>query len=491
MRTLLGKRSLVREAAALRDGTDDPVDAVNRSCDRIDAVDPQVGAFVPEEGRRARLLEAARRAAAGARDPAGRAALHGIPVGIKDIVRVDGLPTRAGSALPPEVLGGPQATVVDRLCAAGALIAGKTVTAEFAVTAPGPTRNPHNPAHTPGGSSSGSAAAVAAGMVPLAIGTQTVGSMIRPAAYCGVVGFKPSYGRIPVDGVISNAASFDTVGCYATDVAGVALAASVLVDGWRPPGLVGRGPRPVLGVPVGPYLERAEEEALRAFEEQQELLRSAGYTVHEVPVMADFAQIVEQLFTMNRYEVAHAHRDWFARFGDRYRPETTAAIQEGRTIGDVAYEAARVWRHAFRERLTADRAAAGVDLWIAPSATGPAPAGLSTTGTSIMCLPWSNAGLPSVSLPAGHAANGLPFGLQLIGETGADEGLLHGAAGIEQVLNGDGRNEDVLHGEARNGDARNGDARNGDARNGDVPNGDVTNEDVRNEDGRPAPERIG
>ncbi|MEV6564125.1 amidase [Streptomyces kronopolitis] len=435
MTTLLGHRSLVQEAAALRAGTDDPVDAARRTCDRIDAVDPQVQAFVPEAGRRARLLESARRAAADAGGAGGRPALYGVPVGVKDIVHADGLPTRAGSALPPEVLAGRQAGVVDRLCAAGALIAGKTVTAEFAVTAPGPTRNPHHPAHTPGGSSSGSAAAVAAGMVPLAIGTQTVGSMIRPAAYCGVVGFKPSYGRIPVAGVIPNAASFDTLGCYATDVAGVALAASVLADGWRERGPAEGEARPVLGVPAGPYLERAGDEALAAFAAQRALLRAAGYVVHEVPVMADFAQIVAQLFTMNRYEVARAHADWFARFGDLYRPETTAAIREGHTIGDTAYEAARERREVFRERLAADRAAAGIDLWIAPSATGPAPADLTTTGSSIMCLPWSNAGLPSVSLPAGRAANGLPLGLQLVGPLGADEELLAAAAGIERVLN--------------------------------------------------------
>lgn len=437
---MLGQRSLVQEAAALRDGTDDPVDAVQRTCDRIDAVDPQVRAFVPEDGRRTRLLEAAR-AAAGSRGPAGRPALHGVPVGIKDIVHVDGLPTRAGSALPPEVLGGAQATVVDRLRAAGALIAGKTVTAEFAVTAPGPTRNPHNLAHTPGGSSSGSAAAVAAGMVPLAIGTQTVGSMIRPAAYCGVVGFKPTYGRIPLDGVIPNALSFDTLGCYATDVAGVALAASVLLDGWQVDGSPEQGPadgarRPVLGIPVGPYLERAGDEALRALKEQRELLRAAGYAVHEVPVMDDFEQIVDQLFMMNRYEVARAHADWFARFGDRYREQTTAAIRQGHSIVDAAYAAARERRTAFRERFATDGAAAGIDLWIAPSATGPAPADLTTTGTSIMCLPWSNAGLPSLSLPAGRAANGLPLGLQLVGGFGTDEALLSAAAGIEAAVNG-------------------------------------------------------
>ncbi|GGN41338.1 hypothetical protein GCM10012285_20450 [Streptomyces kronopolitis] len=182
-------------------------------------------------------------------------------------------------------------------------------------------------------------------------------------------------------------------------------------------------------------MERAGDEALAAFTAQRELLRAAGYTVHEVPVMADFAEIVAQLFTMNRYEVARAHADWFARFGDLYRPETTAAIREGHTIGDTAYAAARERREVFRARLAADRAAAGVDLWIAPSATGPAPADLTTTGSSIMCLPWSNAGLPAVSLPAGRAANGLPLGLQLVGPPAADEELLTAAAGIERVLN--------------------------------------------------------
>ncbi|GAA2665123.1 amidase [Streptomyces lunalinharesii] len=436
MTTLLGYRSLVQEAAALRSGADDPLDAARRTCDRIDAVDPRIRAFVPEPGRRDRLSTAARElASAGPPGPAGRPALYGVPVGVKDIVHVDGLPTRAGSALPPEELTGPQAAVVDRLRVAGALIAGKTVTAEFAVTAPGPTRNPHNPAHTPGGSSSGSAAAVAAGMVPLAIGTQTVGSMIRPAAYCGVVGFKPTYGRIPLDGVIPNALSFDTLGCYATELAGIALAAPVLCDDWRTADAEAPDRRPVLGVPAGPYLERADTEALTAFAAQRELLTAAGYEVREVPVMADYAQVVAELFTMNRYEVARAHTERFARHADLYRQQTTAAIQEGRSIGDAAYRAAAERRTAFRERLAADGAAAGIDLWIAPAATGPAAADLTTTGSAIMCLPWSNAGLPSLSLPAGRAANGLPLGLQLVGRSGADESLLTWAVDVERVLN--------------------------------------------------------
>jgi Asp-tRNA(Asn)/Glu-tRNA(Gln) amidotransferase A subunit family amidase len=206
---------------------DDASAQAARICDRICEFDRGIKAFLPEPGRRDRLERDARSV------PGAGLPLQGMPVGVKDIIRVDGLPTRAGSALPPEVFAGPQAPLVDRLRAAGALVAGKTVTAEFAVTAPGPTRNPRNRAHSPGGSSSGSAAAVAAGMVPLAVGSQTVGSVIRPAAYCGVAGFKPTHGRIPVEGVIANAPSFDTVGVFAPDVAGVALAASVLCDGWR------------------------------------------------------------------------------------------------------------------------------------------------------------------------------------------------------------------------------------------------------------------
>ncbi|MFD3512133.1 amidase [Streptomyces sp. NPDC058657] len=358
--------------------------------------------------------------------------LSGIAVGVKDIVRVDGLPTGGGSALPPRALAGPQATVVSRLLAAGAYVAGKTVTAEFAILAPGPTRNPHHRDHTPGGSSSGSAAAVAAGMVPLAVGTQTVGSMIRPAAYCGVVGFKPSFGRIPVDGVIPNAPSFDTLGLYAREVAGVGPAAAVVCDAWQP--LPGPPGRPVLAVPEGPYLAQTEAAALASFEARVESLRAAGYEVRRVPVMAGFEEIRRQLFTMNRYEVVRSHEPWFEEYGHLYRPETIAVLREGASIDRAAYAAARARREVFRQQLAEAMDGAGVDLWITPAATGPAPAGLTTTGSAVMSLPWSNAGLPSVSLPAGRAGNGLPLGVQCVAAAGADEQLLAWAGELEAVL---------------------------------------------------------
>ncbi|MFJ2190723.1 amidase [Kitasatospora sp. NPDC087861] len=450
-------RSLTREAAELRSGVPGLSEHVDRFCALVERVDPLIHAFVPEPGRHGRLRAQARALAARYPEPAGRPPLYGVAVGVKDIVHVDGLPTHAGSALPPGVLAGPQAVVVDRLRAAGALVAGKTVTAEFAASAPGPTRNPHHPGRTPGGSSSGSAAAVAAGLVPLAVGTQTVGSVVRPAAYCGVVGFRPTYGRIPTVGVIPNAPSLDTLGVFTADLAGAALAASLLCDDWRGddwrgdgrrgedrrsedrgsedrPGEAAAGDRPVLGVPDGTYLERAEPSTLRAFEEWLERLAQAGLAVRRVPLFPDFAEITRQLQTINRFELARSHADWFARFGGLYRPETAAGIRVGQGVAAEDRAAALQARERLRERVAGATAEAGVDLWLAPSATGGAPEGLHSTGDAVMSLPWSYLGLPAVSLPAGRTADGLPLGLQVVGAAGADERLLSQAAHLERAL---------------------------------------------------------
>ncbi|MFD0411210.1 amidase [Kitasatospora sp. NPDC127116] len=431
---LVRPRPLTDEAAGLRAGVPELSEYVDRLCALVERVDPLIHAFVPEPGRHERLRAQARELAARYPEPDRRPPLYGVAVGVKDIVRVDGLPTHGGSALPPGVLAGPQAVVVDRLRAAGALVAGKTVTAEFAASAPGPTRNPHRPGHTPGGSSSGSAAAVAAGLVPLAIGTQTVGSVIRPAAYCGVVGFRPTYGRIPIAGVIPNAPSLDTLGTFTADLAGAALVAPLLCDDWRPER--GEAPGPVLGVPDGTYLEYAEPAALRAFEEQLARLARAGFTVRRVELFPDFAGITRRLQTVNRFELARGHADWFARFGGLYRPETVAGIRAGRAVAAEDREAALRFRERLVERVAAAGAAAGVDLWLAPSATGGAPEGLHSTGDAVMSLPWSFLGRPALSLPAGRTAEGLPLGLQVVGAAGGDERLLAQAAFIEGVLAG-------------------------------------------------------
>ena len=408
-----------------------PVGVAAATCDRIEAVDAGLHAFMPEPGRRARLTAQAQELAIRWPTTAGRPALYGVPAGIKDVFRVDGLPTTAGSALPPDLLAGPEAVAVRRLRSAGALIAGKTVTAEFAMFVPGQTRNPRNLEHTPGGSSSGSAAAVAEGLVPLALGTQTIASVIRPAAYCGVTGWRPARGRIPADGVIPFAPSLDVVGCFAPDVAGLARAAAALCSDWQPP--AGPDTRPVLGIPAGPYLERASQAALTAFAGQAESLAAAGYPVHEVALLADMDEVEELLITITRYEAARVHARWFERYGELYRPGTAALIQHGRSITASDYAAALAGAAEFARRLAGEAERTGIDAWITPAATGPAPHGLASTGDPAMSIPWSLAGLPALALPAGLVA-GLPVGVQVVAATSTDEMLLRWATGLEAAL---------------------------------------------------------
>ncbi len=413
----------------------DPFD-VDGLCARIERADPAIHAFVAEPGRRDRVAEQAGMVRRRWADGTGRPPLYGLAAGVKDVFRVDGLPTRAGSQLPAEALRGCEAAVVTRLRDAGAIVAGKTVTAEFAFFAPGPTRNPRNLQHTPGGSSSGSAAAVAAGMVPLALGTQTIASVIRPAAYCGVAGFRPTCGRVPSDGVIAFAPSLDTVGWFAPDVAGLSDAAAVLCDQWRGDQWRGdQASRPELGIPVGPYLEHAGAEALAAFAAQAGRLRQAGFAVREVPVLEDFSEVLRRLFVISRYELAREHAARFARYGELYRPQTAAAIRDGQGITADEYADALAGQQTLRRQLAAAMRAAAIDAWITPAACGPAPAGLDSTGDPVMSVPWSLAGLPAVSLPAGLVA-GLPVGVQCVGHDGGDEQLLARAGQVEAALVG-------------------------------------------------------
>jgi Asp-tRNA(Asn)/Glu-tRNA(Gln) amidotransferase A subunit family amidase len=421
---------MMADTIMARDPAGDPAATAAATCARIVAVDADLRAFLPEPGRLARLTAQAGVLADRWPTAAGRPALYGVPVAVKDVFRVDGLPTTAGSALPPQALAGEEAEAVRRLRAAGAMIAGKAVTTEFAMFSPGPTRNPRNLRHTPGGSSSGSAAAVAADLVPLALGTQTVASVIRPAAYCGVAGFRPTRGRIPTDGVIPFAPSLDVVGFFTAEAAGLARAAAVLCDDWRP----GAGPpQPVLGIPAGRYLERASGEGLAAFARHVAALSAAGYLVREVPELADMDEVERLLVVITRYEAAQVHARWFADYAELYQPGTAALLRAGQAITASDYERATASAIVLARRLAEAAAGAGIDAWLTPAATGPAPAGLTTTGDPAMSVPWSLAGLPAVALPAGLAA-GLPVGVQVVAAAGADEALLRWAPGLESVL---------------------------------------------------------
>jgi len=407
----------------------DPGAVAVATCDRIDAVDVDLHAFLPEPERRARLAAQARELSTRWPTESERPPLYGVPVGVKDVFQVDGLPTGAGSALPPQILTGAEAGAVGRLRAAGALVAGKTVTTEFAMFAPGPTRNPRDLTHTPGGSSSGSAAAVAARLVPLALGTQTIASVIRPAAFCGVAGYRPTHGRIPSDGVIPFAPSLDVVGCFAASAAGLASAAAVLCDGWRP----STAPPPVLGIPVGPYLGRAAPVAQTEFAQHVAGLSAAGYVIREVPELADMDEVEQHLIAISRYEAARVHSRWFAEYADLYKPATAALIRQGQAVTQDDYEYAKTAAGTVGRRLADSATAAGIDCWLTPAATGMAPLGLASTGDPVMSIPWSLCGLPAIALPAGAVA-GLPVGVQVVAATGADELLLHWATGLERAL---------------------------------------------------------
>lgn len=420
---LLAPARLVPLVAGFRDGSRDLRSHVTAALDRIETLEPVLRAMVPEPGRRERVLGEAEALLARHPDPATRPTLFGALAGIKDIIAVDRLPTSAGSALPPEAFELPEASVVRRLREAGALILGKTATAEFAASGPAATTNPHHPAHTPGGSSSGSAAAVAAGYLPLALGSQTAGSVVRPAAFCGIAGFKPSYGRIPTDGVLGHAPSVDTLGCFAQDLDGIGLVASVIVDGWRTDLAEVDRPHPVLGVPAGPYLEGADAEALDAFDATVERLCSAGIEVRRTPFLDDADAVVRRHEHLMAAEYGDVHASLFERWGALYTGPSAATFDESRRVTVAERRAGLAGRLELRARVGALLDREGLDALICPSAPGPAPRGLGSTGDPVMNTPWTHAGVPTLSVPAG-TVGGLPVGLQVVGAFGRDEALL-------------------------------------------------------------------
>ncbi len=409
-------------------------DYINAQCDRIEQSDREIQALLPEPGRRERLLSEAGSLQDIYPNPESRPPLYGALVGVKDIFHVEGFVTRANTRIDPEEFNGPEADCVTILRQAGALILGKTVTTEFAYFEPGPTRNPHNLEHTPGGSSSGSAAAVAAGFCPLALGTQTIGSVNRPAAYCGVVGFKPSYNRIPTEGLVHFSRSADHVGLFTQDVRGMILAAENLCYSWQE---ISVTYQPVLGVPRGKYLdEQVSPEGMKAFKQQLESLRKAGYVIEEVNILDDIEEITYWHRKLISAEMADEHRDLYARFADLYQPRTAELIKQGQKVTEEELAAACRKQKQLRDELESVMWEKGVSLWIAPAAPGPAPEGIQFTGDPGLNLPWTHAGLPAVTIPAGKSGNNLPLGVQLVAPFMGDELLLYWAEDIADNFQG-------------------------------------------------------
>ena len=394
--------------------------------------EPSIHAFLPEDGRFTRLLEEAAALALRYPDLIKRPLMFGALVGVKDIFHVQGFVTQAGSRLPADLFEGEEAKSVTRLKEAGALIFGKTVTTEFAYFSPGPTRNPHHPEHTPGGSSSGSAAAVAAGFCHLALGTQTIGSIIRPASFCGVVGLKPNYDRISRDGVIPLSPSLDHVGFFVPDADSAIDVARVLYRDWDEP--IGTLKKPGLAIPEGPYLQSTSEASRTHFETICKLFENAGYEIQRIPVMPDFEQIRARHDVIMSAEAAQVHADWFREYEELYSTQFKDLIHRGQSVTASELQNALTARDSFRSEIRRTFLDHNIDLWICPSTVGAAPKGLESTGDPVMNLPWTQAGLPAINLPAGKNEEGLSLGLQVVGNWYKDESLLFWAKDLEKIL---------------------------------------------------------
>ncbi len=420
--------------ANLRSGKLDLIEFINRCADRIESREPDIRAIVPGTFDRKRVLKDAEVLLGRYPDPEQRPGLFGLPVGAKDIIRVDGFPTRCGSALPGDLFDGPEADCVQQLKQAGAIIPAKTVTTEFAYNEPGPTRNPYNLEHTPGGSSSGSAAGVASDFFPLALGSQTVGSVIRPAAFCGIVGFKPSFGRISIDGVIPYSITVDHVGVFCKDPSGIGTVMSVMIDDWEPQKETPSVRETVLGVPEGPYMDRLTPNGRSFFEKQVERLTRGGCRLKRVDAFPDFDVLQQDHRNLIAGEMARYHEPWFEAHRSLYRPRTREQIALGLTLGDTELEALRVKRLQFRDALDGQLRAEGIDCWVCPPATDHAPKGLESTGDAVMNLPWTSAGVPAVTLPAGLDDDGLPQGVQFVGRFMEDEKLVSMANPLFDIL---------------------------------------------------------
>jgi Asp-tRNA(Asn)/Glu-tRNA(Gln) amidotransferase A subunit family amidase len=362
--------------------------------------------------------------------------LHGVPVGIKDIIDTVDMPTEDGTVLHAGRMPAADATVVAWLRAAGAVIMGKTVTTECAYFSPGKTRNPHNPEHTPGGSSSGSAAAVAAGMVPLALGSQTNGSVIRPAAFCGVYGFKPTHGLIPRHGILKLSRALDHVGAFARTIEDIALVCESLV------GHDERDPdtRPRARIPFGavaaeepplpplvafvrtPMWERAEADTREAFEE---LTAALGDRVEEVELPESARSAWDWHRTIMDAEMAASLDAEWERGRERLSERLRALLARGRDAGALEYQRALaripLLNEAFADLFSR------FDAILTPAAPGTAPRGLDSTGDPAFCTLWTLAGMPALNLPLMQGENGLPLGAQLVGPRNGDARLLRTA----------------------------------------------------------------
>lgn len=432
--------TMVEAGRAFRERRARPRDLVECCAEAIERLEPRLHAWVDYDLAEARAVADR----LGARLDAGEdlGPLHGIPLGIKDLIDVAGWRTRAGSPLRANCWATEDAPVIAGLRQAGAIILGKTVTTEFACFDPAATVNPWNPAFTPGGSSSGSAAAVAAGMCPAALGSQTGGSIIRPASFCGITGFKPTYGRVPTEFVVPVSHHLDHVGPLARTVEDLQLlfwcmdrGARPAVPPWQAPA---EGTLPNIRFVVfrDYFLTTADAEVQAACERALDILRSAGATCTTAALPAEFVDVHRHHRELMAREAAQVHRLDFLRHPAQFGPHVATLIRDGLEIDRQEWETGRyalalARRREFRaamQRLLGDHTVA-----LMPSTVTPAPK-LDSTGDPRFNAPWSFAGIPTVTIPCGLSEAGLPCGLQLVGGADTDYSLLDVAAWCARQL---------------------------------------------------------
>ena len=435
--------TIAQAAQGIREGALSPVELAGSLLQRIDALEPSLKAWVTID--REGVLEAAQESESQLQNGQPAGPLHGVPVGLKDIFYTAGMKTTACSRIYADFVPSYDAECVARIKAAGGIILGKAVTTEFATSDPSPTVNPWNPAHTPGGSSSGSSVAVAARMCAAALGSQTGGSTCRPAAYNGIVGLKPTYGRISRHGVVPVSWSLDTVGILVRTVEDAAVmlqamaghdskdpgSANQPVPDFRAQAAGYQGP-PRIGLLGGFFREHATEEVWSHTTETAQRLAQAGAEVEEVELPASFATAHScQRIVMN-VECAAFHWDTFRDRAEEYGPRIRANIETGALVSGVDYLKAQRLRRVFRGDMV--EMMAGVDAVLTPAIPAPAPRDLNTTGDAAFQSPWTSAGLPTVVLPSGLSREGLPLGVQLAAPPWEEGRLLGVAQWCERVL---------------------------------------------------------
>ncbi|HEX2102695.1 MAG TPA: amidase [Solirubrobacteraceae bacterium] len=401
---------------------------VGACLERIDAREETVRAWAHLDRERA-LAQARARDAEQPRGP-----LHGIAVGVKDIIDTADLPTECGTPVHAGRRPERDADCVARLRAAGAVVLGKTVTTELALYHPSKTRNPADPARTPGGSSSGSAAAVADGMVPAALGTQTAGSVIRPASFCGVLGFKPTHGVLPLAGVKRLSERLDTLGLFARDVEDLRLLGGALGAEWAAPS-VSEG-APSFALCRTPWWERADDDSQGAVAQAAERLREAGAPVRSVSLPDTFAGLVEAQDTVQAHDCARNLAFEYEQHRDALSEVLREYLERGRRVAPDEASAAEALGSECAAELGALLAAD--EVLLVPAVVGEAPPlSAGVTGDPLFCRPWTLLGTPALSVPGAPGSHGAPVGVQLVGAVGADAAVLHAGAFAAGVLASD------------------------------------------------------